>query len=372
MVSVLPGTLVAVVVTLISLKGSDYLGALFKTVFNLHQSPVSSFLLAIIIGIALRNTVKFPPIFEIGFKFCVSKILRLGIILLGIRLSILSVLRIGLVAFVIVVTCVVSGIVLTNLLARRFGVSARLGSLIAAGTAICGVSAVVAISPAIGASDEETAYAISTITIFGLIATTIYPYLTELVLGLGVEQAGLFLGTAVHDTAQVVGASYIYDQVWSRDVSGIAITTKLVRNTLMIAVVPILSFMFARQSAKSEKEIQANKKGLLRLFPKFVLGFLAFAVFRSLGDVFISGKSGTFLVWSSPEAWSSFYGFVRKAAEYLLTVAIAGAGLNTIFSKLKDLTLKPFFIGLIAAISVGLVSFIMVSIFSRAIAALIV
>jgi uncharacterized integral membrane protein (TIGR00698 family) len=352
---------VALAVMLLSLLAARYLGQFFKAQLNLQSSPVSTFLLAIILGMILRNVIKFPKIFEPGFKFCVAKLLRLGIIFLGIRLSILAVVKIGLVAVIVVVVCITAGIVLASLYARIFKVSSRLGTLIAAGTAICGVSAIVATAPTIGAKEEETAYAISTITIFGLLATLVYPYITELVLKLNLGQAGIFLGTAVHDTSQVTGAAFIYDQIWNREVSRIAITTKLVRNTFMMAVIPILSVMYAkRQNAETGEA--AGKVKVLKLFPTFVLGFLAFAIFRSIGDGFTGGQSGRFLFWGSPESWNSFVSVVKDAATYLLSIAIAAAGLSTQFSKLKQLTIKPFLIGLLAAVSVGLISFILVQI----------
>jgi len=363
--TVIPGAVTAVAVMLLSLVAAKYLGEFFKAQLNLQKSPVSTFLLAIIFGMLARNTIKFPKIFEPGFKFCVAKLLRLGIIFLGIRLSIMAIAKIGLVAVIVVVICITSGIVLASLFARAFKVSSRLGTLIAAGTAICGVSAIVATAPTIDAKEEETAYAISTITIFGLIATLVYPYLAELVLKLNLAQAGIFLGTAIHDTSQVTGAAFIYDQIWNREVSQIAITTKLVRNTFMMAVIPILSVMYAKRKSDDTQaavEPATRKVNILKLFPTFVLGFLAFAIFRSIGDVFASGESGRFLFWASPESWSSFYSVVAKMAAYLLSIAIAAAGLSTQFSKLKQLTLKPFLIGLMTAVSVGLISFILVQI----------
>jgi uncharacterized integral membrane protein (TIGR00698 family) len=317
----------------------------------------------------LRNIIKFPPIFEPGFQFCVAKLLRLGIIFLGIRLSIVAIAKIGLVAVIVVLICITSGIVLASLYARAFKVSNRLGTLIAAGTAICGVSAIVATSPTIGAKEEETAYAISTITIFGLLATLVYPYISELVLRLNLGQAGIFLGTAVHDTSQVTGAAFIYDQIWNREVSRIAITTKLVRNTFMMAVIPILSVMYARRTSDADQA--TGKVNVLKLFPTFVLGFLAFAIFRSIGDVFARGETGRFLFWGSPESWSAFYSGVKDAATYLLSIAIAAAGLSTQFSKLRRLTIKPFLIGLLTAVSIGLISFILVQILRGPINALI-
>jgi uncharacterized membrane protein YadS len=101
-----------------------------------------------------------------------------------------------------------------------------------------------------------------------------------------------------------------------------------------------------------------------------VLGFLAFAVFRSIGDAFAAGHSGRFLFWGTPESWSAFYSGIKEAATYLLSIAIAAAGLSTQFSKLKQLTIRPFLIGLLTAVSVGLISFILVQILRGPITAL--
>jgi uncharacterized integral membrane protein (TIGR00698 family) len=354
---ILPGTAVAVAVMLLASLASRYFGSLFKIWLNVSKSPISTFMIAILFGMAVRNLIPFPQIFESGFKFCVSKLLRLGIIFLGIRLSILSMARIGLVAIAVVFVCIVSGITITTIIARAFRINPRLGTLIAAGTAICGVSAVVATAPVIGARDEETAYAVSTITIFGLIATLLYPYLSELVLRLDLAQAGLFLGTAVHDTSQVTGAAYIYDQIWSREVSEIAITTKLIRNTFMVAVIPLLSLLYANRNGASDS---LEKRSLLSLFPVFVFGFIAFAGIRSIGDILIIERAGRFLFWGSSQSWFHFHNNLRTVATQLLLVAIAGTGLSTRFSRLAQLSLKPFLIGLIAALSVGVVSLVMV------------
>ncbi|NBB90378.1 MAG: putative sulfate exporter family transporter [Spirochaetes bacterium] len=389
----LPGILVAVAVTVVSFLLAELLGTGLARWFDLDHSPVSTFLIAIVLGMIVKNAAPLPAGVEPGFRFCVSRVLRVGIILLGIRLSLVAVLRIGVVAALIVVICVLTAILVTGLLSRWFGISGRLGTLIAAGTSICGVSAVVAVSPAIGAREEETSYAISTITVFGVLATLLYPYLAELALGLSTAQAGLFLGTAVHDTSQVTGAAFIYDQVWGRNVSRIAITTKLVRNTLMVLVIPLLSIAYARRPAAAaerdtagEQVAPGNQTGAgasgapgakagpgarpspWRAFPVFVLGFLALALFRTVGDAMLAGDTGAFLWWTTPESWAGFHAGVKQTAAYLLSLAIAAAGLSTDFRKLRRLSIRPFLIGFVAAAVVGLVSFLLVTVFAATIA----
>ncbi len=367
--SLIPGTLLSVGVMVGAIVLSAQLGLLLKTQFDLSKSLVSMFLLAIVLGMVVRNVVQLPSIFLPGIKFCLAKLLRLGIIFLGIRLSVMALARIGAVSLVIAVICVITGLAAASWLARAFGVESRLGTLIAAGTSICGVSAIVAVSPCINAREEETAYAISTITIFGLLVTLIYPYLVELIFHFNLGQAGIFLGTSIHDTAQVTGAAYIYDQLWQTEVSQIAITTKLVRNMLMVGVIPILALLNARRN-EAGKQPEGRPANMWHYFPKFVLGFLAFAVFRSIGDWQVSSAKGSFLFWSSAESWAAFYIFIKTMAKYVLAVAITAAGLSTQFSKLKKLSFKPFLIGLLAALIVGGVSFLLVSLLNSPIQAL--
>lgn len=361
--SIIPGTILSIAVMLSSLMAANYLGLFIKNQFNLSKTLVSMFLLAIILGMAIRNTIKIHPSFDPGIQFCLAKLLRLGIIFLGIRLSLLTVAKIGIVSFFIAVICVLSGIVAASYLAKLFRVESRLGTLIAAGTSICGVSAIMAVSPCIAAREEETTYAISTITIFGLLVTLAYPYLVELVFQFNPAQAGIFLGTSIHETAQVTGAAYIYDQLWQTEVSQIAITTKLVRNMLMMAVIPILALVYTKKN-RGTHEDGPPVKGYWQYFPKFILGFLAFAIFRSLGDWFISTRQEPFLLWSTTESWSSFYQFIKSSAKYILAISITAAGLSTHFSRLKKLSYKPFLIGLVAAVVVGGVSFILVTLLS--------
>lgn len=369
--SILPGALLVVALALLSLGLAELLGRGIVALFDLSFSPVSAFLIAILLGMLVKNSLPLSQRFEPGFRFCVSTVLRAGIILLGIRLSVVALLQIGAVAVAIVIACVVSAIFVTTQLARRFGVSSRLGTLIAAGTSICGVSAVVAISPTIGARDEETSYAISVVTLFGVAATLLYPYLSEIAFGLGPAQAGLFLGTAVHDTSQVTGAALIYDQVWQRSISGVALATKLVRNTLMVAVIPVLSIAYARRAARddglSTGARHAGSAG--RVFPVFVLGFVAMALLRSLGDVMVTGEAGRFLWWTTPAAWASFHTAVKDVAGNLLIVAITAAGLSTDVRRLTKLSLRPLSVGLAAALVVGVVSFVLVQVFGELIAA---
>jgi len=354
--SIIPGFILAVAIMLIALFLTKTLGELLPW----EKNPLSPILVAIVLGLAIRNTMSLHKRFDAGIRFGLKKLLRFGIILMGIRLSIFAVLKIGALAVGMVVICIVAALVITMFIAKKVGISEKLGTLIAAGTSICGVSAIVATAPTIEAEEEEIAYAVGTITIFGILATIAYPYLTELVLRLPVTGAGFFLGTSVHDTSQVTASALIYDQLWSnKTASGltgadIAITTKLVRNTFMIAVIPFLGFWFARKNAG---ETSGRKIQIMKYIPLFVIGYIMMGVVRSAGDgVFGAGKD---------TCWYGCWQFVKSSATYVIAVAIACIGLNTDIKKLTKLGYKPFACGLIAALSVGMVSWLLVTQFGN-------
>ena len=349
--SIIPGIALATVLMLAAVFLTNAVGGIFA----FEKNPLSPILVAIILGLIVRNTVALPRMCSAGIRFGLKKLLRFGIILMGIRLSIFAVLKIAGLAVGMVVICITAALVITMLLAKKIGVGEKLGTLIAAGTSICGVSAIVATAPTIEAEEEETAYAVATITIFGIIATILYPYLTELVLGLPVTSAGFFIGTSVNDTSQVTATGAIYDQLWGHiTASGltganIAITTKLVRNTFMMAVIPFLGFWFARKNAK---ETFGQKIRITKYVPLFVIGYLVMAIVRSLGDGIFGGGKDT--------DWYTCWHFVKTASGYVIAVSIACIGLNTDIKKLTKLGYKPFTCGLIASFSVGVVSWLLV------------
>ena len=352
--ALIPGVTLALVVMLLAVLLTQAVSS-----FLPWKNPLSPILVAIILGLIIKNIVPLPQSFNAGIAFGVKKLLRFGIILMGIRLSIFSVLEISLLALGMVVLCIVSALVITMFIARKIGISERLGTLIAAGTSICGVSAIIATSPAINAKEEETSYAVGTITIFGILATIAYPYLTELVLHLPVTSAGFFLGTSVHDTSQVTATSLIYDQLWSLKTANgltgadIAITTKLVRNTFMIVVIPFLGFWFGRKNAH---KTSGTRIQIMKYVPLFVFGYIAMGIARTLGD---------HLCGTENVAWSSTWHAVKTLATYIITVAITCVGLNTDIRKLFTLGYKPFVCGLIAALSVGIVSWLLVTQFGH-------
>jgi len=137
----------------------------------------------------------------------------------------------------------------------------------------------------------------------------------------------------------------------------VATVTKLVRNVFMAIVIPFMAFYYAR---KTQGESSGKKASFLKLLPLFVVGFLIMAVIRSIGDAGIKAGGNAFGLWDG-RAWKGIYSFIKAWAENLLVVALAGVGLGTNFRTFRGLGIKPFLVGLGAALLVGGVSFIAIS-----------
>ena len=354
--NIIPGLALAVVVTIVGIQLTKWVAALL----GLAKSPVSAIMMAIVLGIIVKNTIGVPERCQPGVSFGLKKLLRLGIILMGIRLSIFSVLKIGVLSTGIVVVAIATGVFVTLLITRRLRLAERLGTLIGVGTGICGASAIVATGPAIEAKEEEITYAVATITIFGVVAMFVYPYVSHLILSLSHVESGIFMGTSIHETAQVAGAGLMYDQLWIGENklvnptgADVAIVTKLVRNAFMALAIPLLSYLYIRRN----RGIIGKKVSALSLFPTFILGFIAMAVIRSLGDYFVLDKG----LWDAVR-WNNLCYIVKHWSGYFLAVAMAGVGLGTDIGKLRQLGAKPFYVGLFAALSVGIVSVILIKI----------
>jgi uncharacterized integral membrane protein (TIGR00698 family) len=353
--SLLPGLLVAALLAWLSIWLSKFIGV---TLLGFDKTPISAVMLGILLGLIIGAIIPMPAVLKPGLKFAVKKVLRLGIIMLGIRLTIFDVFKLGAYGVPIVVICILGALFFTTRINKWLKLPERLGTLIAVGTSICGVSAIVATGPAIDAEEEEVAYAVAVITIFGLLATLVYPYAANAIFAGDALKVGLFLGTSVHDTSQVVGSAKVYADVFSAPQAlDVATVTKLVRNVFMALVIPFMAFYYAR---KTQGESSGKKASFLKLLPLFVVGFLIVAVIRSVGDAGIEAGGNAFGLWDGG-AWKGIYSSIKTWAGNLLVVALAGVGLGTDFRTFKGLGIKPFLVGLGAALLVGVVSFIAIS-----------
>jgi len=312
------------------------------------KSPLSPIIFAILLGLIINNFNSKIVQFEPGFKFCIQYLLKLGIIFLGIRLSLVDLFQYGSKSLAIIIPCIISSIIIVIILKDYFKVSNNLSLLIAVGTSICGATAIVALAPSINAKKTEITYAIANITVFGLLAMFLYPIIANFVFIQESLPIGLFIGSSIHETAQVAGSAMIYAEQYSNQkVIEIATVTKLVRNSLMVFVIPLLAHRLLNN--------ENSKTNMLSIFPYFIIGFIAFGLFRTFGDYYFLNYNNTEL-----EVWKYIISIIKKLAELLLIIAMAAVGYNTNFKYFKELGIKPFYLGFIAASIVGCVSMFMI------------
>jgi len=339
------GIFICMITALFAITLSDIIGI---NLLGFKKSPLSPIIFAIIIGLIISNLTMHTVKFEHGFKFCIKYLLKLGIIFLGIRISLLDFLQYGSKSLIVVIPCILTSILIITILKDKFNVSHNLSLLIAVGTSICGATAIVALAPSINAKKTEITYAIANITVFGLLAMFLYPLLANLIFSQNSIPIGLFIGSSIHETAQVAGSAMIYAEQYSnQEVIGIATITKLVRNTLMVFVIPYLA-----HRSLSENNSKTN---ISSIFPYFIIGFIVLGLFRTLGDYYFSNYNISVM-----ENWDYTISIIKKFAELLLIIAMAAVGYNTNFKYFKELGVKPFYLGFIAATIVGCVSMLMI------------
>jgi uncharacterized integral membrane protein (TIGR00698 family) len=347
MMNVTPGLLIAFALAV----AGNFLADRLALSLGLGAGAISGIMVAILLGLALGNLLKLPAALKPGISFAVKRVLRLGIVLLGLKLSIVEVGAIGLKSLPVIMVTIPAAILIVTYLGRRLGLPDRLGTLIAVGTSICGNTAIVAVSPTIGAKEEETSYAVACITVFGLFAMLAYPFVAHWLFGGDAFKAGLFLGSSVHDTSQVAGAGMVYSDFYhDPQALNVATVTKLERNLSMLLVIPLMSILYHRRSSEG-----TAPPPWWTMVPLFVVGFACMSALRTIGDL---GDRPFGLL--TPEQWHAFLDVSKHASTYCLGIAMAGVGLGTSIKGLKAMGLKPLGLGLVSALIVGIISTLLI------------
>ena len=346
---VLPGIILAFVLYTLSQGFNNIIGI---ELLGYSKSPISTAMVAIIIGIFFGNFFNIREVFQRGLDFTREFILKLGIICLGIQLKPFEFLDFGKIAIPLIIICIVSVLVAIKILIKKLKIPTRMAYLISIGSTVCGTTAIIATAPVIKANKNEVSYAIANITLFGILSMLLYPYFANFYFEGNSLFAGLFLGTSIHETSQVAAAGLIYDQQFnSPETLNIATVTKLIRNTFLIIMIPLFAFLYNR-GQKREK-----KYSIVNIFPYFVLGFVGMIVLRNIGDEI-------FEVYNNVH-WVQTINFIKIFSKIFLTMAMAAIGLSTNLKDISSMGYKPFIVGFIAMLTVGVVSILTIEIYLK-------
>ena len=346
---VLPGVILAFVLYSISQGFNNIIGI---ELLGYNKSPISTAMIAIILGIIFGNFFKIRENFQKGLDFSREYILKLGIICLGIQLKPFEFLQFGKIAIPLIIICIISVLIIIKLIIKKIKIPIKMAYLISIGSTVCGTTAIMAIAPVIRANKSEVSYAVANITLFGIISMLLYPYFANLYFEGNSLFVGLFLGTAIHETSQVAAAGLIYDQQFnSSETLNIATVTKLIRNTFLIIMIPLFAYLYNR-GVKKEKNYS-----ILNIFPYFILGFIGMIILRNIGDeIFVTNINNI---------WIQFINLITISSKILLTMAMAAIGLSTNLKDLKNMGNKPFIVGFVAMLTVGIISIFTIEIYLK-------
>ena len=346
---VLPGILLAFILYSLSQGFNNIIGI---ELLGYSKSPISTAMLAILIGIFFGNFFKIRESFQKGLDFSREYLLKLGIICLGIQLKPFEFLDFGKIAIPLIIICIISVLIVIKLLIKKLKISTRMAYLISIGSTVCGTTAIMATAPVIKADKNEVSYAIANITLFGILSMLLYPYFANLYFDGNSLFAGLFLGTAIHETSQVAAAGLIYDQQFdSPETLNIATVTKLIRNTFLIVMIPLFAFLYNRGSVKEKNY------SIINIFPFFVLGFVTMIILRNLGDEVFSAYKN--------DIWIEIIDYIKFFSKIFLTMAMGAIGLSTNLKDIKIMGYKPFIVGFIAMLTVGIMCILTIEIYLK-------
>jgi len=341
--NLLPGIILAFVLYSFSQGINNLIGI---EILGYEKSPISTAMIAIILGLILGNIFKIREGFLIGLDFTQKYILKLGIICLGIQLKPFEFIKFGSIAIPLIVVCIISVLVVIKLLIQKLKISRGMSYLIAIGSTVCGTTAIIATAPVINAKKSEMAYAIANMTVFGILAMLIYPYFANFYFDGDPLFVGLFMGTAIHETSQVAAAGLIYDQQFnSPETLNIATVTKLIRNTFLVIMIPLFAYLYNRG------QNHTKNYSIINIFPYFVLGFISLIILRNMGDVFFLQTN-----INGEEMWIEFVSLITSSAKIFLSMSMAAVGLSTNLKDLKSMGYKPFIVGFVSLLTVGIVS----------------
>ncbi|MCI5904164.1 MAG: YeiH family protein [Oscillospiraceae bacterium] len=300
---------------------------------------IGASVIALFIGMIINHFRKPGEVFASGLKFTSKSILKFAIILLGASLNIKIILEVGKLSLCVMVFTLFTCFGIGHFVGKALKINWKLSNLISAGTGICGGSAIAAIAPVIDADDTDIAYAMSATFLFDMVMIVLFPIMGQ-AMGLSDMAYGLWAGTAVNDTSSVVAAGYAFSEA----AGDFATMVKLTRTLSIIPTVIVFALINARIKRKeaAANGVSVSEKssfGITRIFPWFILGFIALAIINSVGLI--------------PGAMSSA---MKEISKFLMIAALAAIGLNTGFKDMKKSGAAPMLHGFIISALVVIVA----------------
>ena len=316
-------------------------------------SPVSPVLCAVLLGVIWRNTIGLRAGFMPGLQWITNNLLRIGIALVGLKLSLGGLASTASLALPVVITCISVAVGVSVLAGRLFGLSKPLQLLLAAGTSVCGCTAICAMTPVVRARAVESGLAVTCVVVLGCTGMLLYPWLAHATFGGATNAAAVFLGTSIHDTSQVMGASMIYAQQFNApDAVAIAGFTKLIRNLSLLILVPVFAMWTGNAEAP---EAHAKRRQVL---PAFLIAFVLLALVRTGGDALFSGGDVA-------TAWSQIVAIGLGASDLFLVCGMTAIGLSVSLADLRGVGSKALLAALLVAVSVCAASLSMTLLMQR-------
>jgi uncharacterized integral membrane protein (TIGR00698 family) len=306
------------------------------------KHPIDAAGIAILLGMAAGNFLAIPGYMQPGIKFAVKKVLPFGIILLGARLNMPDLLRVGGAGLALSLVEIALAMAVILLLARHFKLGRKLGTLLGVGTAICGGSAILAAAPVIEAEEEDIVFSVAVVSLLGTVAMFLYPVIGHLI-HMNDKGFGMWSGLTLYQTPQVVAAGFSYSQ----ESGEIATIVKLARVCLLAPVVFALGLYYARRKEMSSgPQLHGEKKKInyISLIPMFVIGLFGLVALRTLGflpDVTFHIKQGPL---GAVDRQLNLATFCGNLSTLCVVVSMAGAGLETKFSVFKRIGSTPLLV----------------------------
>jgi len=311
--------------------------------FEVIGDPVFAILLGMIITL-INPKLAASDKFGAGIKFTSKKILQWAVIILGFSLNLGTILSVGSKSLPVICSTIATSLIVAWIMMKILKMDGKVSTLIGVGSSICGGSAIAATAPVIDADDKEVAQAISVIFLFNVLAALIFPTLGHAI-GLGSEGFAVFAGTAVNDTSSVTAAASTAENLYG--VEGIlsaAVTVKLTRTLAIIPITLVLAIY------RSMQEKQSNSFSFKKVFPFFILYFIAAAVITTLVGALCAGSA--FGVWYM----GSFVKAMKWLAKFFIAMAMCAIGLNTNIVELVKKGGKPILMGFACWVSITIVS----------------